>query len=928
VAAARKKAKAGAVHGVAKAGAVHGRPPRLPETLVPRERLYAAIDTATDAPLTQLIAPAGTGKTILLSAWASRQIDAGDTVSWVAAHDHEQLTARLCGAVGRRTGQILTVLSGAQRRGVEPHVVIVDDAHLLPRKQLQVLAEVLDSTPDGVRLILASRRDLPLPVLDLELADRASTLRINDLRFTNDEAANLVSAHAEHASGDDIARLVERTAGWAAALVLAARALAENAEPGVVSPALVATDQPVLDHLLGEAFTMLSGPAQEVLLSTYSEPLISAGRAAILSGNPDAGDLLADLTSRGLLVTAYQAADEVTYRYHPLLVELLRRRVVSNPDDADKVRRAHLRSAAHAEAARQHQAALSSAVDARDSDLVARLLLDYGPELLSAGDVSTVRAALDALTGNFITEHPYLLGIQGLQRRSSGDVSGAVMVGARAARVAMAYDERARESTDLVHALQADTMMLRLWQSRYGWQDADAAIADAHDLLGCTSGAEAHGHRTRYQLSPARWSWLLIELAAAETWIGDLTSASTHLGEALVSARAAGHDGLVTAGLAHRAVLELARGDTRSAASTAERVIQHDGIEPISEDYAARAHVVLGLAAYSRLDVDAARKWQEQVEGSDVSRTDSVVAALRALLNTCLLIEEGELDLARLALAANPTAAGPLPAFLVRDLCLARYHCATLVGDAPTARQQVDNLRTVGLTAEADLLDAKLTARGADAASGARVLEQALTAAGDAYAPIVAWAEALRVAKLLATDNHDEARTALLAVINRITPQQMVRALTPAADDPAFLALVEAAADDPAAHPYVRVVADALAGHQARWLAVRGAMPLDAGRGADTPLPRPRAARSAARLSVPAHPERYGVLDGIPIKLTARESDVLGQLALGSSYTEIAKDLYITENTVKTHLASLYRKLGVDKRSAALRVAREVGLLV
>ena len=69
-------------------------------------------------------------------------------------------------------------------------------------------------------------------------------------------------------------------------------------------------------------------------------------------------------------------------------------------------------------------------------------------------------------------------------------------------------------------------------------------------------------------------------------------------------------------------------------------------------------------------------------------------------------------------------------------------------------------------------------------------------------------------------------------------------------------------------------------------------------------------------------------LYGIPIKLTARESDVLGQLALGSSYTEIAKDLFITENTVKTHLASLYRKLGVDKRSAALRVAREVGLLV
>jgi DNA-binding CsgD family transcriptional regulator len=61
--------------------------------------------------------------------------------------------------------------------------------------------------------------------------------------------------------------------------------------------------------------------------------------------------------------------------------------------------------------------------------------------------------------------------------------------------------------------------------------------------------------------------------------------------------------------------------------------------------------------------------------------------------------------------------------------------------------------------------------------------------------------------------------------------------------------------------------------------------------------------------------------------LTAREADVLDQLALGSSYTEIAQALYITENTVKTHLMSLYRKLGVEKRSAALRVARTVGLI-
>nr|WP_238351535.1 helix-turn-helix transcriptional regulator [Kribbella shirazensis] len=69
------------------------------------------------------------------------------------------------------------------------------------------------------------------------------------------------------------------------------------------------------------------------------------------------------------------------------------------------------------------------------------------------------------------------------------------------------------------------------------------------------------------------------------------------------------------------------------------------------------------------------------------------------------------------------------------------------------------------------------------------------------------------------------------------------------------------------------------------------------------------------------------MVNGARIRLTAREAEVLDQLALGNSYSEIGQALFITENTVKTHLMALYRKLGVEKRSAALRVARAVGLL-
>lgn len=929
MAAARKKSTATPSHTPAQ-----GRPPRLPETLVERARLYTRLDKACSAPLTQLIAPAGTGKTMLLSAWANRRTEAGATLTWLAAHEHQDLTARLCGAVGRRTGQVLKILADAAARDVQPDVVIVDDAHLLGRDQLLLLADILATTPDAVRLVLASRRDLPLPVLDLALTDRAITLRINDLRFTGDEAVALVRAHAERVTKNDVTQLVERTAGWAAALVLAARSMASDNEPGVLSPALVTTDQPVLDHLLGDAFDLLTEPARQVLLSTFSEPVTSASRAATLSGNPNAGDLLADLTSRGLLVTAYNTSGGVTYKYHPLLVELLRRRVFSSPADAETVRLAHLRSAGHAESQGQHADAVTSAIHARDNDLIGRLVVEYGPDVINHGRASVVGDAFDALPNEFIATHPGLLGLQALHRRSIGDVSGAVLMTARADRIAS--DRGLDRGPDEAQPLQADLLMLRLWQSRYGWQDASAAISDARAFLGCDhTEAASHRHRSGLALSPARLSWLLIELAAAEIWTGDLTAAALHTDEALVSAGASGHEQLVRNSLAHRAVIEVGRGYPRSAAATAQELLDVGDPESIDEHCAVRAHVVLALAAYSRLDVDTARKWQEEVEASEAATTDSVVSALRALLRAALLIEEGELDLARLTLAANPTAAGPLPTFLGRDLCLVRYHCATLVGDTEAANAQVEALRGLGLVAEADLLGAKLAARGMEPAAAARLLADAVAAAGAAHPTVVAWAEALRVARLLAAGETADARDGFLSLIGRITPQQQIRALTPAADEPAFADLVEDVAQDPDAPSYVGVVAEALAGHRARWLAVRRTLPIRPTQHAAVRRPEHSSTESPApaaapprQLSIPAQPGREGVLGGIPIRLTARESDVLGQLALGSSYTEIAQELYITENTVKTHLASLYRKLGVDKRSAALRVARDVGLLV
>jgi LuxR family maltose regulon positive regulatory protein len=183
------------------------------------------------------------------------------------------------------------------------------------------------------------------------------------------------------------------------------------------------------------------------------------------------------------------------------------------------------------------------------------------------------------------------------------------------------------------------------------------------------------------------------------------------------------------------------------------------------------------------------------------------------------------------------------------------------------------------------------------------------------------------VALLIRSGDTPAAREGIADVLSRVAPQRAVSALTAGAwAEPQFFDLLIEETQRPDAHPFA---ADALAALERRRdtagvVGPHAVVGLD--RQAGQEARRANGDVGGSRSRVP-QPRTEVSLHGFPVSLTARETDVLAQLALGSSYTEIGKALFITENTVKTHLASLYRKLGVDKRSAALRVSRELGLL-
>ncbi|NUR96863.1 MAG: hypothetical protein HOV67_16580 [Kribbellaceae bacterium] len=466
--------------------------PRPPRTVVARPRLQAALDMGVRSPLTMVVAPAGTGKTVLLSDWAARR-----SVAWIPGQEPDGLARAL----------------------EQSDPIVVDDAQLLPAEAVGQLAHVLRNPPDSLRILLASRHDLPLPVAELSLRGLALTLRARELRFTDAEATELVRSHARDASAEDIQLIQEHTAGWAAALVLAARTLQVSGD--AVWPTL--NQQPVLDVLLGETFSTLDAGVRTMLLSTFAEETVTARLAATLSGDPESGLMLEDLAANGLLVTAYA---DGSYRYHPLLVELLRRRAVR--EDAHVVAAAHHRAALHHENRGDGAAALRSALSADDPVLLTRVLLAHGPDLIAAGELDLVSAAFE--TDNL--DH-HLLGVRGLLRRAAGDTGGAMK------------DAAAASPDD--DGMRAEVAILRLWESRYGWYDTATAIDQARELL-----AKAR----REALGPGRLAWLLIELAAVETLVDELDTALAHLDAAVVTARLMGHAQLIEAGLAHRVVVQ------------------------------------------------------------------------------------------------------------------------------------------------------------------------------------------------------------------------------------------------------------------------------------------------------------------------------------------------------------------------------------
>jgi LuxR family maltose regulon positive regulatory protein len=321
--------------------------PRPRPGFLARPRLLGRLTEGTARELTLICAPAGFGKTSLLGDWAWRSqrpaawlsLDGGDSDParfWryvAAALDRtrpgirQRVDALFQGAQPPPEA-VLTVLVNELAAAPEEVVLVLDDYHLVAAAPIHDgLAVLLERLPPQLRLVLASRADPPLPLARLRAGGQLVELREDDLRFSSEEAAELLRmAVGVELPEAAVAALGDRTEGWAAGLQLAALSLRGHADVGAFVHEFSGSHRFVLDYLTEEVLDRQPEPLRGFLLETSILERLSGPLCAAVTGRADSQQLLEQAERANLFL---HPLDEVRgwWRYHQLFGDLLRARL-------------------------------------------------------------------------------------------------------------------------------------------------------------------------------------------------------------------------------------------------------------------------------------------------------------------------------------------------------------------------------------------------------------------------------------------------------------------------------------------------------------------------------------------------------------------------------------------------------------------------
>jgi LuxR family transcriptional regulator, maltose regulon positive regulatory protein len=891
------------------------RAPRLRDGLVARPQLRERLNEAMTTSLALVSAPPGFGKSTLVAAWTSSlpnpaawlSIDSRDNdpmtfwtyvvaaVEAVAPHPVSAARAALDSSQPE-TDVVIAGLLNDLAGQPDDVVLVLDDYHVIDRPEVhEGVAMMVDRLPPTAHVVVATRSDPPLPLARLRALGELVEIRAGDLRFTEDETrAYLNDSMGLDLASTEVAALEKRTEGWVAALQLAAVSMRDREDRVSFIAAFEGNDRYVVDYLADEVLIRQAEDIRAFLMETSILDRLTAPLCDAVTDRTDSRVMLRAIEQANLFLVALDDQRR-SYRYHHLFADVLQARLKDEHPDLLPI--LHRRASDWFQRSGDRYEAVRHAFVARDFERAADLVELALPELRQTRNLTTMRAWLDALPDHVYRARPVL----------SVTCAGSLMANGEV-------------------------------------EDVEARLRDAERWLGTTVGTAHDRPGTgpvvlddeAFRRLPAT---IAVYRAAQAQGAGDLEAAVGHARRALDLADADDHfDRGAAAGFLALATwtsgdLETAYGywvETMSSLEQAAHAVDAVGcIRPLAEIRIVQGRLKDAMRLYQRGLQLATERQQPVLRGAG----DMHVGM------SGLQIEWNELDAARDHLRAS-TELGDHAGLALNPY---RWHLAMarireIEGDLVSAIEQLDKAERVyvsefypdsrpvsALRARLWILQGRLADAIAWTEDRGLTIDDELTYLSEfehivfARVLIARWQrdkdvesahDALTLLSRLEAaaelTGRDRSRIEVL-VLQAVLHQRLGDVASAQAPLERALSLAER-------DGHVRVfvhegapMADLLA------TALRGGITVG------------YAGHLLAALTGPG--PRYEAGQGLLEPLSRREVEVLRLLSTELDGPSIARQLVVGVSTVRSHTKSIYAKLGVSNRRAAVRRGEELGLL-
>ncbi|MGH4023634.1 MAG: LuxR C-terminal-related transcriptional regulator, partial [Pseudonocardiaceae bacterium] len=762
-------------------------------------------------------------------------------------------------------------LASALTHRESPVVLVLDDFRPAAGSVLVAgIAYLLKLARLWLRLVVISRRDVPLPLHRYRLTGELTEIRSDDLAFTERETDELMTQQGVVLRRDSVRALRARTEGWAAGLRLAAMSMSGHPDPDGFVAHFTNGEDAVAGYLVEEVLDAQRPTVRRMLLATSILDRVDAEIAVELTPGAD-GTEFAEVVGQNAFI---RPLGNGWYRYHQMFRDVLRLRF--QHENPGRLAVLHRRAAAWFSARGQLTEAVQHAAAAQDWRLASALVVDR----LAIGDLLGLRPA--PLLGAALRALPVLGESAELEPVL---VSAALALACGDEQISRSALRRSAElleeaPQDDATAARACAAVLRLVHARlYHEAGVGEAAAEAERLLSRVRPDLVEGR-------PEVRALVLLGRAATQLWSGQWAQAADSFGAAHTSAVQADSVLLRLDCLAHGALVDALRGRWGRAGELATHAMQLTAAQasPLRRGVVALP-VVRAWIAVQSYRLAEARRALEQVDPALLVSAQSPMAVLCELVGALIDIAEGHHHRALETLHRVCTVTS-VPSWLVRRIMLAEAEAHIAIG-APIAAWQAAIRAGGAHTCDSTVALARAQLCAGHSEAAADTLRPALTEAMALRSEVRVEALLVDAQSSYATGDSSRGRRSLDRAL-RLGERDQIR-LPFAACTPWLRSVLRS--DQELARQYLRLLEP---------------LRIGLGESGEQSPPGPLVSR----------------------QLSDRELEVLRHLAQMRTSEEIATEMYVSINTVKTHLKSIYRKLAVTRRGDAVRRAHQLELLV